>query len=73
MQVQAHHDYTPLTDRMNALLGLRVVMTGFILVQAAVRPEVSAVLFSALVALSVSFLATSFVLEGSRRRSGRRL
>ena len=33
MQVQAHHDYTPLTDRMNALLGLRVVMTGFILVQ----------------------------------------
>jgi diguanylate cyclase (GGDEF)-like protein len=73
MQVQAHHDYTPLTDRMNALLGLRVVMTGFILVWAAVRPEVSAVPFSALVALSVSFLATSFVLEGSRRRSGRRL
>ena len=69
----AHHDYTPLTDRMNALLGLRVVMACFILIWAALRPDVSAVPFSALLALSVSFLATSFVLETSRRRSGRRM
>ena len=73
MQPQTHHDYTPLTDRMNALLGLRVVMAAFILIWAALRPEVTAVPFSALVALSASFLATSFVLEASRRRSGRRM
>jgi diguanylate cyclase (GGDEF)-like protein len=73
MGVQAHHDYTPLTDRMNALLGLRVVMASFILIWAALRPEVSAVPFSALLALSASFLVTSFVLEASRRRSGRRM
>jgi diguanylate cyclase (GGDEF)-like protein len=73
MQAQTHHDYTPLADRMNALLGLRVVMAAFILVWAALRPEVSAVPFSALLALSASFLTTSFVLEASRRRSGRRM
>ena len=73
MQAPRHHDYTPLTDRMNALLGLRVVMAAFVLVWAAVRPEVSAVPLEALAALSASFLATTFVLEGSRRRSGRRL
>src|SRR6188472_3874592 len=73
MQAPTHHDYTPLTDRMNALLGLRVVMAAFILVWAALRPEVSAVPFSALLALSASFLTTSFVLEASRRRSGRRM
>jgi diguanylate cyclase (GGDEF)-like protein len=73
MHAQSHHDYTPLTDRMNALLGLRVVMACFILIWAALRPDVSAVPFSALLALSVSFLATSFVLEASRRRSGRRM
>jgi diguanylate cyclase (GGDEF)-like protein len=73
MQAQTHHDYTPLADRMNALLGLRVVMAAFILVWAALRPEVSAVPFSALLALSASFLTTSFVLEASRRRSGQRM
>jgi diguanylate cyclase (GGDEF)-like protein len=73
MQAQAHHDYTPLTDRMNALLGLRVAMAAFVLVWAAVRPDVRGVPVEALAALSFSFLLTSFVLEGSRRRSGRRL
>ena len=73
MQAQTHHDYTPLTDRMNALLGLRLVMAAFVLVWAAVRPDVSAVPFEALAALSACFLATSFFLETSRRRSGRRL
>ena len=73
MQTQTHHDYTPLTDRMNALLALRVVMAAIVLVWAVVRPDVSAVPFEALAALSVSFLLTSFLLEGSRRRSGRRL
>jgi diguanylate cyclase (GGDEF)-like protein len=73
MPVQAHHDYTPLTDRMNALLGLRIAMAAFILIWTGIRPDVSAVPFSALAALTVSFLATSFVLEGSRRRSGRRM
>jgi diguanylate cyclase (GGDEF)-like protein len=72
MQTPAHHDYTPLTDRMNALLVLRVVMAGFVLVWAWIRPDVSAVPIDALLALSVSYVVASVVLEGSRRRSGRR-
>ena len=38
MHAAVRHDYTPLSDRMNALLGLRVVMAGFVLVWAWVRP-----------------------------------
>ena len=57
---------------MNALLGLRVVMAGFVLVWAWIRPDVSAVPIDALLALSVGYVAASVVLEGSRRRSGRR-
>jgi diguanylate cyclase (GGDEF)-like protein len=68
----AAYDYTPLTDRMNALFGLRVVMAGFVLVWAWIRPEVSAVPIDALLALTVAYLAASIVLETSRRRSGRR-
>ena len=72
MHAAVRHDYTPLSDRMNALLGLRVVMAGFVLVWAWVRPDVSAVPLDAVAALSFAYVAASLVLEGSRRRSGRR-
>ncbi len=72
MHAAVRHDYTPLSDRMNALLGLRVVMAGFVLVWAWVRPDVSAVPLDAVAALSVGYVVASLVLEASRRRSGRR-
>ncbi len=72
MQAAVRHDYTPLSDRMNALLALRVVMAGFVLVWAWVRPEVSAVPLDAVAALSFAYVAASVALEASRRRSGRR-
>ena len=68
----ARHDYTPLTDRMNALFGLRVVMAGFVIIWAWIRPDVSAVPIDALLGLTVAYLAASIVLEASRRHSGRR-
>jgi diguanylate cyclase (GGDEF)-like protein len=72
MKAPTFHDYTPLTDRMNALFGLRVVMVAFVLTWAWLRPDVSAVPFAALFGLSVAFVAASAFLEVSRRRSGRR-
>jgi len=72
MQSPIHHDYTPLTDRMNALSALRVVMAGLVLVWALVRPDISGVPFNALAALSLGFVAASLLLETTRRRSGRR-
>jgi diguanylate cyclase (GGDEF)-like protein len=72
MHAAVRHDYTPLSDRMNALLGLRVVMAGFVLVWAWVRPDVSAVPLDAVAALSFAYVAASLALEASRRRSGRR-
>jgi diguanylate cyclase (GGDEF)-like protein len=72
MQAAIRHDYAPLTDRMNALSGLRVVMTVFVLIWAWVRPDVSAVPLTTLAALSIGCVAASLLLEMIRRRSGRR-
>jgi diguanylate cyclase (GGDEF)-like protein len=72
MQAAIRHDYTPLTDRMNALSGLRVVMAVFVLIWAWVRPDVSAVPLTTLAGLSIGCVAASLVLEVVRRRSGRR-
>jgi diguanylate cyclase (GGDEF)-like protein len=72
MQAAIRHDYTPLTDRMNALSGLRVVMAVFVLIWAWVRPDVSAVPLTTLAALSIGCVAASLLLEVVRRRSGRR-
>jgi diguanylate cyclase (GGDEF)-like protein len=72
MQKTIHYDYTPLTDRMNALSGLRVVMAAFVLIWAWVRPDVSGVPLTTLASLSIGCVAASLLLEGIRRRSGRR-
>jgi diguanylate cyclase (GGDEF)-like protein len=72
MQAAIRHDYTPLTDRMNALSVLRVVMAAFVLIWAWVRPDVSAVPLTTLAALSIGCVAASLLLEIVRRRSGRR-
>jgi diguanylate cyclase (GGDEF)-like protein len=72
VQAAIRHDYTPLTDRMNALSGLRVVMAVFVLIWAWVRPDVSAVPLTTLAALSIGCVAASLLLEVVRRRSGRR-
>jgi two-component system cell cycle response regulator len=72
MQAAIRHDYTPLTDRMNALSGLRVVMAVFVLIWAWVRPDVSAVPLTTLAMLSIGCVAASVLLEVIRRRSGRR-
>jgi diguanylate cyclase (GGDEF)-like protein len=72
MQAAIRHDYTPLTDRMNAFSVLRVVMAAFILIWAWVRPDVTAVPLTTLAALSIGCVAASLVLEIIRRRSGRR-
>jgi diguanylate cyclase (GGDEF)-like protein len=72
MQAAIRHDYTPLTDRMNALSGLRVVMAVFVLIWAWVRPDVSAVPLMTLATLSIGCVAASVLLEVIRRRSGRR-
>ena len=72
MPAQTRHDYTPLTDRMNALIGLRVVMAAFVLIWAWVRPDVSAVPLTTLAALSIGCVTASLALEAVRRRSGRR-
>ncbi|HEV8696244.1 MAG TPA: EAL domain-containing protein [Candidatus Limnocylindrales bacterium] len=73
MQAAIQHDYTPLTDRMNALSGLRVVMAVFVLIWAWIRPDVSAVPLTTLAALSTACVAASLLLETVRRRSGRRV
>jgi len=73
MQAAIHHDYTPLTDRMNALSGLRVVMAAFVLIWAWIRPDVSAVPLTTLAGLSIGCVAASLLLETIRRRSGRRV
>jgi diguanylate cyclase (GGDEF)-like protein len=72
MQAAIRHDYTPLTDRMNALSGLRVVMAVFVLIWAWVRPDVSAVPLTTLATLSIGCVSASVLLEVVRRRSGRR-
>jgi diguanylate cyclase (GGDEF)-like protein len=73
MQAAIHHDYTPLTDRMNALSVLRVVMAAFVLIWAWIRPDVSAVPLTTLAALSIGCVAASLLLETIRRRTGRRV
>jgi diguanylate cyclase (GGDEF)-like protein len=67
-----HHDYTPLTDRMNALFALRVVMTAFVLAWAWLRPDVLGLPFATLAVLGGCYLAVGLILETLRRRSGRR-
>ena len=72
MQSPAHPTTPPSADRMNALFGLRVAMTALVMVWAWMRPDVSAVPFAGVAALSVAFLTASLLLETVRRRSGLR-
>ena len=70
--ISHHHDYAPLTDRMNALFGLRVAMVSFVMIWAWLRPDVVQVPFTSLLAISALYLAGGLLLEIMRRRSGRR-
>jgi diguanylate cyclase (GGDEF)-like protein len=66
-------DYTALSDRMAALLGLRVAIAALVVSWAMVRPEVLGVPLENLAAISAVYVLVSLTLEWARRRSQRRL
>jgi two-component system cell cycle response regulator len=62
-------DYTALSDRMAALLILRVALAGMVIGWAALRPDVLGVPFETLALVSLSYVGMAVLAEYARRRS----
>ena len=73
MSLTERTDYTALSDRMAALLALRVAMAILVVGWATLRPDVLGVQATVLLGMSAAYLVGSIVLELARRRASRRL
>lgn len=65
-------DYTALSDRMSALLVLRIAIAAVVVGWGLVRPEVLGIASQTVVGVSVGYLGIALVAEWARRRSGSR-
>ncbi len=72
MRAAGQTDYTALSDRMTALLGLRLIVAAFIVAWSLARPEILGVSVDIVVLGSLGYAAIAIVAELARRRAGRR-
>jgi len=72
MKTRDRAEYAALSDRMGALLALRISMAAIVLGWATIRPEVLGIDQMLLLAVSGGYVLASIANETARRRSGRR-
>ena len=65
-------DYAALSDRMGALLLLRIGIAAIVIGWGAVRPEVLGIPEAALAGVSLGYIALAITAEWARRHAGRR-
>lgn len=65
-------DYTALSDRMGALLALRLAVAAIVVGWGTLRPEVLGVATQTMVGISAAYVAIAVTIEAARRRAGRR-